>query len=408
MYGLVGEKLSHSFSVFIHNKLGNYDYRIFEFNKDELKSFFEKKDFLGVNITIPYKKEVLKYCDELSYEAKKIGSVNTIKNINGKLYGYNTDYFGLKETLESLNINFRDKKVLILGNGASSITAKVVLDDLGVKEVITASRSGGYFFNEYSFLCDSHIIINTTPVGMYPNNLSSLISVEKFSDLECIVDLVYNPIFTNLLLDGMENKVKVVNGLDMLIVQAMKSSEIFFDKNYDLKIKTKIKSEILMKEYNIVLIGMPGSGKTTIGKKLSRCLDKEFVDTDYEIINETKSNIRDIFDKYGENYFRDIEESVIFEKGKERNQVIATGGGAILRKNNYFSLKQNSLIFYIKRNLDDIEIGERPILKNKEDIYSLYESRKNLYEKYADFTIDNFDLNKSVDKIIEIFKNNLD
>lgn len=408
MYGLVGEKLSHSFSVFIHNKLGNYDYRIFEFNKDELKSFFEKKDFLGVNITIPYKKEALKYCDELSYEAKKIGSVNTIKNINGKLYGYNTDYFGLKETLESLNINFRDKKVLILGNGASSITAKVVLADLGVKEVITASRSGGYFFNEYSFLCDSNIIINTTPVGMYPNNLSSLISVEKFSDLECIVDLVYNPIFTNLLLDGMENKVNVVNGLDMLIVQAMKSSEIFFDKNYDLKIKTKIKSEILMKEYNIVLIGMPGSGKTTIGKKLSCCLDKEFVDTDYEIINETKSNIRDIFDKYGENYFRDIEESVIFEKGKERNQVIATGGGAILRKNNYFSLKQNSLVFYIKRNLADIEIGERPILKNKEDIYSLYESRKNLYEKYADFTIDNFDLNKSVDKIIEIFKNNLD
>lgn len=402
MYGLLGKKLKHSFSPYIHNKLGNKEYTLIEKTESEAIEFLKEKKFKGLNITIPYKELAKNLCDFLSPEAEKIGAVNTIKNIDGKLYGYNTDYFGLKKTLENLNCNIEEKKILILGNGATTKTTKVVLKDLGVENIVVASRTGEYSFNDYHYFGDSNIIINCTPVGMYPNNLESLVQINKFSNLEYVVDLIYNPIKSKLLLDSMENNVKCYNGLDMLVNQAIKSSEIFFDIDYDKKIGAKIVNEINSNEHNIVLIGMPGSGKTTVAKKLSQSTLKTLVDTDIIIEKRENKRIGDIFIEFGEEYFRELEKNIISEVGKEHNQVIATGGGSILKKENYNALKQNSIIFYIRRDIEKLELG-RPVAKTLEDLRNLYNNRKALYEKYADYIIENNNIEEVVNQILDIY-----
>ena len=285
-YGLIGEKLPHSFSKIIHAKIADYDYELKELKKSELEEFMLAKDFCAVNVTIPYKKEVMKYLDNISHSAKKIGAVNTVVNKNGALFGYNTDYLGLKSLIEKKGVDLKGKTVLILGSGGTSLTALGVCEDMGAKEVLRVSRNKKGNCITYSDLSEYYhadVIINTTPVGMYPDTDKTPLDISSFKKLEAVFDVIYNPLRTNLVLSAQNIGVKAEGGLYMLVAQAVYASEYFLDKKYDEKLIDKIYSSLLCERENIVLSGMPGSGKSTVGKMLANDLNKAFIDTDEEL-----------------------------------------------------------------------------------------------------------------------------
>jgi shikimate dehydrogenase len=391
IYGCIGKKLTHSFSKEIHLRLADYEYKLIELSEDEINGFFEKRDFEAINVTIPYKQTVIPFLDEISDIAKRINAVNTIVNRNGKLYGYNTDYFGMKALIERLGLVFQNKKVLILGTGGTSKTAQVVAYDLGASQILTVSRHKSERYITYDEALKNHadaqIIINTTPVGMYPDCESMPIDISPFKNLEGLIDAVYNPINTNLVLEARERGLKADGGLYMLVAQAAAAVEKFIEKGVEKDtVEAVYKSVFALKE-NIVLTGMPGSGKTTIGK-LINIGDFEFVDTDKEIENRIGCTVKSLIEEKGETYFRDLETQIIRDVSREGGKIIATGGGAILREENVRCLKRNGKLFFIDANFSRlIATDDRPLSNTEEKLKKLYSERIDIYKKTADVTV---------------------
>lgn len=405
-YGLIGEKLGHSFSKEIHEMIGYYKYEIHEVAKCDIDKFMKEKDFLGINVTIPYKETVIPYLDEISPQASSIGAVNTIVKINGKLYGHNTDYFGMLALIKKNNIDCKNKKVLILGTGGTSKTASAVVKDLGAKEILKASvnnEPGTITYDEaINIHNDAEVIINTTPVGMYPKNDGCIIDINKFNKLVGLIDVVYNPLRTNLVLNAKELNIPSEGGLYMLVGQAVYACGLFLDKEIDLNIIDTIFEKLKSDKENIILIGMPSSGKTTIGKILSEKLNKTLVDTDELIVNKIGMSIADYMKSHTEKEFRDVESKCVKEAAKMSSVVIATGGGAILKSENVKSLKQNGKLYFLKRDLELLTpTTSRPFSSDAEALKKRYIERLPIYESVCDVCVDNnHDINLAVDAII--------
>ncbi|MCI7583071.1 MAG: shikimate dehydrogenase [Christensenellaceae bacterium] len=395
-FGLIGEKLGHSYSKEIHNLIADYGYELREVKREELGAFMTERAFSGINVTIPYKKSVIDYLDVISDDAKKIGAVNTVVNRDGKLYGYNTDFYGLKALLIHNGVSVRNKKVLILGSGGTSDTAYNVVTGLNAKEAIKVSRTkkdGFVTYDEAARLhSDADVIINATPVGMYPDDDGVPVNIGLFPSLSAVIDAIYHPLRTNLVSDAEKRGIKACGGLYMLVAQAVYAAALFENKKPDENLIDDVYGKILNNKRNIVLIGMPSSGKTTIGKALAARIGKRFADTDELIVGTTGKSIPEIFEKEGEKVFREIEKKVICDIAVNDGTVIATGGGVILDEKNVLALKRNGVIVYLDRKIDNlIATDSRPLSSNVDDLKKLYAKRKPLYEKYAEITIDDND-----------------
>jgi shikimate dehydrogenase len=386
-FGLLGEKLGHSFSPLIHGYLGEYDYSLYEISAADLDSFMTERRFDGINITIPYKQQVMPYCATLSREAQTIGSVNTIiKDENGKLHGHNTDYHGFNQMMEHGGIDPKEKKVLVLGDGGSARTVRAALDGLGAQEIVTISRRGTDHYGNIERHYDADIIVNTTPVGMYPDNGNSPLRLTEFRQLSGVADLIYNPTRTKLLLEAARLGIPRVNGLAMLVAQAEKASRLFLDGPARPELVNKIHDAILKRTQNIALIGMPGCGKSTIGRVLAQKTGRSFADIDVQIESAAGKSIPQIFADDGEETFRQLETRVLAEEAKKSGMVLATGGGVVTRLENLNLLRQNSLIVYLKRELTDLITDGRPLSQNI-GIQALAEKRLPLYEVWSDCAV---------------------
>ncbi len=405
-YGCIGEKLKHSFSKEIHNLLFDYDYKIKEIPKGELDDFMTKRNFKAINVTIPYKQDVIPYLDEVSETAQKIGAVNTIVNRGGRLYGYNTDFSGMTELIKLNGIEIKDKKVLILGSGGTSKTAVAVVEALGAKSVIRVSRTAKEncvtYEDAYKFYSDSEVIINTTPCGMYPNIIGEPIDLELMSKVEAVVDAIYNPLCSNLVIKAKKKGLKAIGGLYMLVAQGAAAAELFIDTKIDRQKVHEVFEKIEQSKRNIVLIGMPSSGKTTIGKKLAQEFNMNFVDTDDEIVGVTGKTAADIIKHQGEAAFRDIEAQVIISAAAKNGCVIATGGGAVLREQNVTALKGNGTLYFIDRPLEKlITTDDRPLSSSREALEKRYCERYKIYCDSADKIIKN---DADVQTVISVIK----
>lgn len=415
-YGLIGEHLGHSFSKQIQTRIAeienvkDYDYQLVELDKEEFKEFMEKKDFKGINVTIPYKKDVIPYLDEMDESAKAIGAVNTIINVDGKLKGYNTDFGGFLYMVKAHNVHMEGKKVLIIGNGGACAAVKAVCKHENAKDIVIVSRSanrGAIGYDEmYTSHLDADIVVNTSPVGMFPNIANAPIDVSWFHKLECVLDVVYNPILTRLCFEAQETDIKRVIGLEMLIAQAKYTFEIFENMSFDDSIIDEIKKEMLKDRCNIVLIGMPSAGKTTIGKMLEEKLGKEFFDLDDMIIAKAGKSIPEIFQESGEAGFRAIETEVAIEASKMNNKIIATGGGVVKHKVNMDFLRLNGITIFIDRDIDKLISSDpnRPLSSSKQALQQMYKERYPLYQKYAAYVaVNNANIEETVDDIVNAY-----
>ena len=385
-YGLIGEKLGHSFSKIIHESIADYTYELKEIAKADLDAFMKEKDFKGINVTIPYKTDVIAYLDYIDENAEKIGAVNTVVNRDGKLYGYNTDFGGMKMLFTENGFDFKDEKVLILGTGGTSKTAKAVVKALGAKEVYNVSRSGELNYqNVKSLHSDAAYIINTTPCGMYPDNFSAPIDLTGFTELKGVGDVVYNPLKTRLCLEAEALKINSCGGLYMLICQAVLACEHFTGRYLDVKtVSDRLYKKLFSEKQNIVLTGMPGSGKSTVGRLLSKMTGRAFYDTD-DLITKEHGVISEIFSAEGEEYFRKLEEEAVKKVSTLSSSVIATGGGAILKGENISALKQNGKIFFLNRPLEDIiPTDDRPLSSDKESLKKRFNERYGIYLSTCD------------------------
>ena len=390
-YGLLGEHLPHSFSKIIHEKIGLYNYELKELSPNSFEEFMKNKQFKGVNVTIPYKQKVMDYCDYIDDKAKEIGAVNTVVKKDGKLYGYNTDFYGLKLLCVNNGIEFNNKKVLILGNGGTSKTAMAVAKDMGAKHILIAHYKTAENIVSYDDVIKYHtdvdVIINTTPVGMFPKNDGVIIDLLPFKNLSAVIDVIYNPINTNIVLQAKSMGIKAVGGLYMLVAQAVKSADLFLKLNSTVNILEKVYSELLKEKLNIILIGMPASGKSTIARAVCQITGQNLIDTD-ELIVEKYGNISEIFKNKGEEYFRNAETQIIKEVAKQTGVVISTGGGAVLKKENVNSLKQNGLFYFLDRPLNELlPTDDRPLANDVNKIKKLYNERIDLYKSLADITV---------------------
>ena len=389
-YGLIGEKLPHSFSKEIHEKLAGYDYQLKELTPAQLPDFLKKRAFKGVNVTIPYKQAVIPYLDEIDDKARAIGAVNTIVNREGKLIGYNTDYDGMVALIRHAGLSLAGKTVLILGTGGTSKTAMAVAADLGAASVQRVSRTGkdGAISYEEAQRLPVQILINTTPSGMYPTPDGQPMDLSRFGWLEGVLDAVYNPLRTRLVLQARDNGARAQSGLYMLVAQAAVACEHFLGEKLPAGALQTVYRAIHGEKQNIVLTGMPGSGKSTVGRILAREMGREFVDTDTEIIRLAKKPISDIFAQRGEAYFRDLESQVIAQLAQRTGLVIATGGGAILRAENVRRLRQNGRIYFLDRPVEDIvPTDDRPLSRDREALEKRYAERYPRYVTAADTRI---------------------
>lgn len=385
--GLLGEKLSHSFSPLIHSMLGEYNYSLMEKTPDEVGAFLTGGCFDGLNVTIPYKKTVIPYCAALSTSAERIGSVNTIvRRPDGSLFGDNTDYEGFLYLIKKLKCDVNGKKVLVLGNGGASLTITAVLRDLGAGSIVIISRSGTENYENISCHYDAQIIVNTTPVGMYPKNGVSLINLSNFKKCDAVLDIVYNPSKTALLLDAEDLNIPFINGLPMLVAQAKRAAEIFTDTTIDDSAIDKITDTIERRTKNIVLIGMPGSGKSMTGKELARQTGREFIDTDEMVEKRAGRSIPEIFREFREVVFRQMETEALRNAAKKSGCVIATGGGIVKIPENRRLIRQNSFCVFLDRNLSVLPTDGRP-LSQKSGVEALARERLPLYNSWCDVKV---------------------
>lgn len=386
--GLLGKKLGHSYSPQIHSYLAQYSYTLFEKQPEELASFLRSGDFTGLNVTMPYKKDVIPHLDALSERARVLGAVNTIvKRKDGTLIGHNTDFFGFQSMVKRSGLQVRGEKVLVLGSGGASATAVAVLQALEAN-VIVISRSGENNYENLHLHADASVIVNATPVGMYPNVGVSPIDISLFPALEGVLDIVYNPARTQLLLDAEARGIIAENGLWMLVAQAKESAEWFLDhKIPDEKIR-EIYQRLCFQMQNLILVGMPGCGKSTVGRLLADKTGKRFVDADLCIAEKAGMSIPEIFRTSGEEGFRQIETAVLADLGMQSGLVIATGGGCVTRKENYPHLHQNGRIIWLQRDISSLSTDGRPLSQGA-DLEKMYQTRRPMYERFADRIVSN-------------------
>lgn len=386
--GLLGEKLGHSYSPQIHKQLGSYSYSLFEKSADQLEDFLKNGDFHGLNVTIPYKKAVIPYCAELSPQAKRLGAVNTIvRRADGSLVGHNTDYFGFRSMAERTGISFAGKKMLVLGSGGASNTVCAVMEELGAN-VVVISRKGENNYENIGIHRDCSVIVNATPVGMYPNTGVSPVNLYMFPKLEGVLDLVYNPAKTKLLLDAEYRNLKTENGLWMLVAQAKESAQWFTGQEIPDDVIPDIHRLLKNQTENVILIGMPGCGKSTVGKLLAEKTGKTFMDADKCIEEAAGCTIPEIFAVQGEKGFRKTETQVLSELGKKSGLVIATGGGCVTRPENEPLLQQNGTVIWIERSIDALPVDGRP-LSQTNNLADMYRIRKPMYQHFAQYTVSN-------------------
>lgn len=392
-YGLIGEHLTHSYSCEIHAQIADYEYELHELRPDELGDFLKKREFCGINVTIPYKQTVMPYLDEISESAKRIGAVNTIVNRGGRLIGDNTDFPGMLALARHAGVDMKGKKVLILGTGGASKTAHALAEYMGCASVSYVSRSGRDGSISYDEAISSHadaqVIINATPAGMYPRQDGVPIDIFAFPQLCGVLDAVYNPLRTNLVLDARERGIAAEGGLYMLAAQAVYASAIFRDKPLDESLIDKAFLSVRNAKRNIVLIGMPSCGKTTVGGILSRLSGMELADTDEHIVKKIGMPISEFFAKYGEAEFRKIEKETVAELAAEGGRIIATGGGAVLDGDNVRALRRNGVIVFLDRAVHNlVATDDRPLSSERSKLEKLYAERYDVYRMSAELIID--------------------
>ncbi len=390
VYGLVGEKLSHSFSPLIHSVLWSNDYRLFPMSRDEFDSFISARQFSGINVTIPYKVAAFEKCDEVDSHSRAIGSVNTIVNCGGKLLGSNTDYAGFLYCAHKiLPCGFAGKKVLILGSGGSSRTIVAAVSDEGCRQAVVISRHGENNYQNLQMHFDADIIVNTTPVGMFPHTDDSPIDLSQFENCSAVIDLIYNPLCTRLLFNAKERGIPCTNGLPMLANQGAESAKIFSGRDFDEDDINRVVSLVSKDKQNIVLVGMPGCGKSTVGKIVASRLQREFFDTDSLVEEASGRRAGDIIAESGEAAFRQLESEAILKISLETGAVIACGGGSLVRKENRFNLRKNGVGFFVERQLDLLSILDRPLSKDCSSLEKLYKDRLPFYLCFSSFTVSN-------------------
>ena len=385
--GLLGRKLGHSYSPQIHARLGDYGYSLYEKEPEELEDFLRSSGLSGINVTIPYKKDVIPYLDDITPIAAKLGAVNCIVRRDGKLTGHNTDYFGFRCMVRASGLDVTGKKVLVLGTGGASRPVVAALEDCGAR-VISISRSGENNYSNLHLHADAAVIVNATPVGMYPQTGLAPVDISQFPQLEGVLDIIYNPARTQLLLDAEARGLVAVNGLLMLVAQAKEAAEWFMDSHLDDALIDEIHTALRRQMENIVLVGMPGCGKSTVGKVLAEKLGKTFVDADETIVELAGKPIPEIFADDGEEAFRAWETKALEAIGKSSGLVIATGGGCVTRERNYPLLHQNGTIYWLKRDLDKLPTDGRP-LSQASKLTDMYEKRQPLYAAFTDHIISN-------------------
>lgn len=394
-YGLIGEHLGHSFSKIIHGMLSADPYDLTEIGRESLEPFLKAADFKGINVTIPYKQAVMPYLDFISAPAKAIGAVNTIVNRDGKLYGYNTDYGGLMEMASKSGIEFKGRRVLVLGAGGAAKTASAVAADLGAASVTMSSRHPAPGQLSLETIAEQvhpeiQVIINATPVGMYPHNHGRVAPLDIFPNLEGVLDCVYNPLRTNLVLDALERGIPAAGGLPMLVYQACLARELFTGETIEREAWESVLESISSSKENIVLCGMPSSGKTTIGRLLARKTGREVVDTDQIVRNNTRKEISEIFRQQGEAAFRQLETEAIASIASSQGLIISLGGGAVLNPLNVHLLKMNGRIVFIDRPLEKLTpTSDRPLSSDLDKLKAMYEIRRPIYLRAADITVVN-------------------
>ena len=405
-YGLIGRTLSYSYSKEIHERYADYIYELIELRPEELASFLERPALKGLNVTIPYKKAVIPMLDELTYEAKKIGAVNVIKFLDDKKIGYNTDFYGFKKLLINQGIYVKDKKVLVLGTGASAQTIEAVLKNMGAKAISFVSRNGPLNYDNLYERKDYEVLVNTTPVGMTPNTEQLLVDLDRLPSLKYVADINYNPLYSRLVVEAKKRGLVAAGGLDMLIYQAKKAVEIFTDKKIYQKEAHKVRNDIFASKMNIVLVGMPGSGKTTIGRQLATKLNKKHVDLDEEFFNLHGVRPSQVIEEDGEDKMREMESEVVKKFGMMNNLVISTGGGVVTRHDNYYHLKQNALIIQIDRSVYKLSTKNRPLSQGGvRHLFKMHENRKKSYAMFSDVTVKNDGYFKyAVEDILELIK----
>ncbi|MBQ8371699.1 MAG: shikimate dehydrogenase [Clostridia bacterium] len=392
-YGCIGEVLGHSFSKEIHNALASYNYELCEVARDRLEEFCTKKNFKAINVTIPYKEEVIPYLYEIDEHARLIGAVNTVVNRDGRLYGYNTDFYGMSRLLEHVGIDPKGKKAVILGSGGTSKTAYAVLTALGAREILRVSRTKREDAIDYEELYERHtdaeIVINTTPVGMYPRGDALSLDISRFPGLTGVIDAIYNPLRTRLILDAKERGIAAEGGLYMLVAQAVRASEIFLDTVYPDDACDRIYEKILRDKENIVLVGMPSSGKSTVGATLAALLGRELLDTDALIVEDDGRCIPEIFATDGEAAFRNLESRIVNNCSQKSSIILATGGGVVLKEDNVRALRRNGRIYFIDRPLSLlIPTSDRPLSSTVEAVTERYKERYPIYLERSDLRVD--------------------
>ena len=393
-YGLLGEKLGHSFSREIHEKLGRYSYELIEVPRDRIDAFMTAREFVGLNVTIPYKQTVIPWLDEISPRARAIGAVNTVVNRGGKLYGDNTDFGGMKRLIGRMMPNLRDQTVLVCGTGGTSRTAMAVAEALGADaaNIYRLSRSGKdgalTYEDAYAASTGAQFLINTTPCGMYPDVEGCPVDLSRLPGLTGVADVIYNPLTTKLVRLARERRLPAESGLYMLVAQAVLAAEIFTNAPFPAGTIDRVYGALLLEKRNIVLTGMPSSGKSTVGWRLAKRLGRELIDTDAEIVEKAGAPITEIFKAHGEAYFRDLETETIKELSRTGGRVIATGGGAVLRKENVDALKMNGTVVFLDRPLADLlPTDDRPLSNDGTKLRSLYAERHPIYTAAADITV---------------------